>query len=262
MSDASIVQVHQESGSDSLAVHVSSLKAGYGDKEVLHGIDLGVSENQFYGLIGVNGAGKTTLVKTILGLKDPMSGQVEVFGQDCKLSRTRADIAYLPERFDPPWFLSGGEFIDFVASVYGRKVAPEIKSAYCNQVALDPNVLKQRVQTYSKGMRQKLGLIATILTGCRILILDEPMSGLDPLARSLVKALLIRAKEEGRTILLSSHILADLDEICDRVSVIHAGHSLFVGAPADMKTQAKEDSLEKAFLKIIGFEPTVLGKIA
>ncbi len=262
MSDSLSVPVNHVESPGSSAICVSALKSGYGRKEVLHGIDLTVSENQFYGLIGVNGAGKTTLVKTILGLKDPISGDVRVFGQDCKLSRTRADIAYLPERFDPPWFLSGGEFIDFVASLYNRKVAADVKSAYCDMVALDPNVLTQRVQTYSKGMRQKLGLIATILTGCRILILDEPMSGLDPLARSLVKALLIRAKEEGRTILLSSHILADLDEICDRVSVIHGGNSLFVGTPADMRAQAQEDSLEKAFLKIIGFEPRVLGKIA
>ncbi|HOO49990.1 MAG TPA: ABC transporter ATP-binding protein [Alphaproteobacteria bacterium] len=241
---------------------VDQLDAGYGRKKVLHGISLKVLENQFYGLIGVNGAGKTTLVKTILGLKDPMKGEVRVYGRDSHLSDVREDIAYLPERFDPPWFLSGGEFIDFTASLYGKKVSDELKVQYCEALALDPQVLRSRVQTYSKGMRQKLGLIATVLTGCRILILDEPMSGLDPLARSLVKAMLMQVKEEGRSILLSSHILADMDEICDFVTVLHGGECQFQGAPSQMKAENSEDSLEKAFLKIIGFEPRVLGKIA
>lgn len=241
---------HQES----VAISVSRLHSGYGAKKVLHGIDLSVSVGAAYGLIGLNGAGKTTLVKTILGLKKPLDGDVAVFGRSVGDAQVRRDIAYLPERFDPPWFLSGGEFIDFAASLYGGKVRAEEKLSYCEALALDPLVLGQRVQTYSKGMRQKLGLIATVLTGCRILILDEPMSGLDPLARYLVKVMLLKVKADGRTILLSSHILSDMDEICDAVSVIHQGDCLFTGIPADMKRQVKEDSLEKAFLEIIGHE--------
>jgi len=121
----------------------------------------------------------------------------------------------------------------------------------CVKLALDPIVLGNKVQTYSKGMRQKLGLIATILTGCKILILDEPMSGLDPLARSLVKNFLGAVKSEGRTVILSSHILADMDEICDCVTVIDSSKTQFTGTPEAMKLQSDEKYLEKAFLKII-----------
>ncbi|MBE2192437.1 MAG: ABC transporter ATP-binding protein [Alphaproteobacteria bacterium] len=245
-----------------MAIRVCDLHSGYGKKEVLHGIDLSVSGHVTYGLIGLNGAGKTTLVKTILGLKTPISGSVSVFGQASSLADVRMDIAYLPERFDPPWFLSGGEFIDFAVSLYGRHADLDEKLRFCEALALDPDVLKQRVQTYSKGMRQKLGLIATVLTGCKILILDEPMSGLDPLARALVKGLLMNVRKEGRVILLSSHILSDMDEICDFVSVIHQGNCLFSGSPDEMKISSYEDTLEKAFLKIIGHAPRVLGKTA
>lgn len=245
-----------------LAVHVDGLRAGYGAREVLHGVNLSVSAGETFGLIGLNGAGKTTLVKTILGLKDPMTGVVDVFGQSTQNAAARYDISYLPERFDPPWFLTGGEFIGFAASLYGRSVSEDEKSRFCNLLALDPEVLPRRVQTYSKGMRQKLGLIATVLTGCQILIFDEPMSGLDPLARALVKGMFLDLKSQGRTVLLSSHILSDMDEICDRVMVIHQGNTPYLGTTEAMKTQAGQDTLEKAFLKIINAESMVLGKAA
>jgi len=248
--------------SDLSALDVSSLVAGYGRKEVLHSVTLDVRAGESYGLIGVNGAGKTTLVKTILGLKTPMSGDVRVFGKLSSDANVRYDISYLPERFDPPWFLKGGEFIDFAASLYSRKVGNDEKVHFCTLLSLDPTVLASKVQTYSKGMRQKLGLIATVLTGCQIMIFDEPMSGLDPLARALVKAMFLSLKAQGKTVLLSSHILSDIDEICDRISVIHAGNRLFTGTPAEMKASFHEDSLEKAFLKIIASDPSVLGNAA
>ncbi len=244
------------------AIHVNDLRAGYGAREVLHGVHLNVTAGETFGLIGLNGAGKTTLVKTILGLKDPMSGTVDVFGRSTQNAAARYDISYLPERFDPPWFLTGGEFIDFAASLYGRGVSNDEKKRFCNLLALDPDVLPRRVQTYSKGMRQKLGLIATVLTGCQILIFDEPMSGLDPLARALVKGMFLDLKTQGRTVLLSSHILSDMDEICDRVMVVHQGDTPYLGTTEGMKTQTAQETLEKAFLKIINAESMLLGKAA
>lgn len=235
-----------------LALEVIDLAAHYGTKQVLEGVRFSVERGQTYGLIGLNGVGKTTLIKIALGLKLSTTGEVRVFGKKSSDASVRYDISYLPERFDPPWFLKGGEFVQFAASLYGRKVSLESIEAACEKLALDPKVLKNKVQTYSKGMRQKLGLIATVLTGSQILILDEPMSGLDPLARSLVKNLLRSVKEEGRTVILSSHILADMDEICDFVTVIDSSTVQFSGAPADMKLQTQEQYLEKSFLKIIG----------
>lgn len=233
------------------ALDVIGLFAGYGGRTVLDDVSFSVLSGQTYGLIGLNGVGKTTLIKISLGLKSADSGEVRVFDKPSSDSSSRVDIAYLPERFDPPWFLKGGEFITFAASLYGRKVAVEDMELACTRLAMDPVVLGNKVQTYSKGMRQKLGLIATVLTGCRLLILDEPMSGLDPLARSLVKNLLSDVKREGRTIILSSHILADMDEICDCVTVIDSSKVQFTGTPDAMKGRVDEKYLEKAFLKII-----------
>lgn len=235
-----------------LALSVQNLDAAYGSRDVLHGVAFDVLAGQTYGLIGLNGVGKTTLMKIILGLKTAKAGNIHVFGRATNDVVARVDISYLPERFDPPWFLRGGEFIDFAASLYNRDVTQEAKEEACRHLALDPQVLKNKVQTYSKGMRQKLGLIATVLTGCPLLILDEPMSGLDPMARVLVKNLLASVRQEGRTILLSSHILSDMDEICDAVTVIDAGAVCYTGPPHGMKDIAKDNSLERSFLKIIG----------
>lgn len=237
--------------SSSRPLFVSDLSVGYGARVVLHGINLEVNCGETYGLIGLNGVGKTTLIKAVLGLKDVIGGSVRVFGETNLDSACRHHVSFLPERFDPPWFLKGGEFVHFAASLYGRCVADDEIVRCCEDLALDPAALKNKVQSYSKGMRQKLGLIATILTGCDLLILDEPMSGLDPLARALVKNMLAKVKAQGRTILLSSHILADLDEICDTVTVVHDGVICFTGKPIDLRTQGNEVSLERAFLKII-----------
>lgn len=235
-----------------VALEVKNLVAAYGERRVLDGVSFSVKAGQTYGLIGLNGVGKTTLIKIALGLKSAFFGEILVFGRSSSEANAREDISFLPERFDPPWFLKGGEFISFAASLYGRKVARADMEASCVRLSLDPAVLDNKVQTYSKGMRQKLGLIATVLTGCKLLILDEPMSGLDPLARSLVKSLLRSVKEEGRTIILSSHILADMDEICDCVTVIDSTQTQFTGTPEEMKAQVEEKYLEKAFLKVIG----------
>jgi len=234
------------------ALDVVNLYASYGAKQVLEGVSFSVAKGQTYGLIGLNGVGKTTLIKIALGLKMAQQGDVKVFGKPSSEASVRYDISYLPERFDPPWFLKGGEFVQFAASLYGRKVPLSSIEAACEKLALDPKVLATKVQTYSKGMRQKLGLIATVLTGSQILILDEPMSGLDPLARSLVKNLLRSVKDEGRTVILSSHILADMDEICDEVTVIDSTKVQYTGTPENMKLQTEERYLEKSFLKIIG----------
>ncbi len=233
------------------ALEITDLVAGYGDRTVLKGVSFSVEQGQTYGLIGLNGVGKTTLIKTVIALKEPISGSVSIFGHERGSAEAKRSVSYLPERFDPPWFLKGGEFISFSASLYGRSVSRETMEAACAQLALDPAVLKNKVQTYSKGMRQKLGLIATVLTGCEMLILDEPMSGLDPMARVLVKGLLQSVRQEGRTVILSSHILSDMDEICDFVSVTHGGEVPFTGRPADLRQQMGNESLEKSFLRLI-----------
>lgn len=234
------------------ALSVKSVNVAYGRAQVLHGIDLDVREGETFGLMGLNGAGKTTLIKSILGLRTASSGHIGLFGADGDSDAARRRYAYLPERFDPPWFLKGMEFIRFSMQMYGARFDADAVREGARSLALDPAALDRRVQTYSKGMRQKLGLLATLFTGVGLYILDEPMSGLDPRARAAVKDMLLATRNRGGTIFLSSHILADMDEICDRVAIMHEGRILYTGTPAGLRDLTGAENLERAFLSRIG----------
>ena len=231
---------------------ISSVNAGYAKTNVLHDISFDIQAGESFGLVGLNGAGKTTLIKTILGLKDQTSGTITVVGHRAGTDDAKHKLAYLPERFDPAWFLNAYEFMRFTLSLYGRKLDVARADAMAEKLGLKVEYLSKRAQTYSKGMRQKLGLMATFLTDAPLLILDEPMSGLDPLARAQVKSLLIEAREQGRTCFLSSHILSDMEELCDRIAILHGGRILFIGKPSDLLGQQGKQQLEQAFLSLIG----------
>lgn len=234
------------------AIHVDGVSAGYGAEKVIENIAFDVQPGETFGLIGLNGVGKTTLIKIILGLMDPSQGSVTLFGKSAHDPDSKNKIAYLPEKFEPPFFLSGLEFIKFSLDLYRRPFHEKDVMEAADRVALSRAALRRRVNTYSKGMRQKTGLMGTWLTGCPLLILDEPMSGLDPRARALVKDEIAACRQRGITVFLSSHILADMDEICDRVGVIHDASLKFLGTPAELKAKAQKDNLERAFLQIIG----------
>jgi ABC-2 type transport system ATP-binding protein len=147
--------------------------------------------------------------------------------------------------------MMGFEFIRFTQQLYGRSVGDDEILTAAAQLQLQPESLSRRVTTYSKGMRQKLGLMATLLTECPLVILDEPMSGLDPRARALVKDAVIAYQKKGRTVLMCSHILSDIDEMCPAIAVIHEGYLAFNGSPDNLKQQTAQTSLERAFLSCI-----------
>ncbi len=233
------------------ALLIENVNVSYGAEPVIRDISFQVEAGESFGLMGLNGAGKTTLIKAILGLREQGSGKISIFGAPCTSRESKAKLAYLPERFEPPWFLTGFEFLRFSLRLYNQKFDSEAVAQAAEKLALDRGALKRRVQTYSKGMRQKLGLLGTILTGCPLLILDEPMSGLDPRARTLVKDMLAAIKSEGRTIFFSSHILADMEEICDRVTVLHNSVIMHTGTPAGLKEKTNTKNLERAFLQFI-----------
>ncbi len=155
-----------------VALSVSNLSASYGMNKVLSDVNFEVLPGHTYGLIGLNGVGKTTLIKMVLGLKTPDTGEIKIFGRSSQDTMAKSDISYLPEGFDPPWFLRGNEFVMFAASLYGRQVANDdmVKMAEC--LSLRTNALQEKMQGYLKGMRQKLGLISTVLTGGQMLILE------------------------------------------------------------------------------------------
>lgn len=223
----------------------------YAENDVLEDVSFQVRKGEIFGLMGLNGAGKTTLIKCILNLRDQNSGVISVLEKPRNSYQSKESLAYLPEKFEPPWFLTGTEFIKFSLSLYKRPFDKDVLIRAAEDLALDVAALDRRVQTYSKGMRQKLGLLGTVLTGCPLLILDEPMSGLDPKARSLVKKMLLDVKGKGHTVFLSSHILADMDEICDRVALLDEHFIKFIGKPAELKKKTSTENLELAFLHYI-----------
>ena len=234
-----------------VALSIKDIDMSYGDNHVIDHINLDVYRGETFGLIGLNGVGKTTLIKAILGLRDFDSGELDIAGLNRLDIESKKRIAYLPERFEPPWFLKGIEFIKFSMSMYGVEFDEERVFKFSERLALNHEVLSNRVQTYSKGMRQKLGILANIVSDTSLLILDEPMSGLDPRARTLVKDVLMERKSENRTVFLSSHILSDMNEICDRVAVLHDRKLLFVGTPKDMRKKGGDDNIERAFMNLI-----------
>ena len=233
------------------ALTVDRVTTRYGKHVVLEDVSLAVAQGEIFGLIGLNGVGKTTLIKSILTLVKPAAGTVRIFGQDHMKPASRAKLAYLPEKFQPPPLLSGAEFIRFSLSYYGLPFERAAVDAMAVDLGLEPDALDKRVGVYSKGMSQKLGLLATFMTGLPLLMLDEPMSGLDPKARILLKDQIDAYRVRGNTVFLSSHILADLDEMCDRVGVLHGGGLAYDGTPAELKRREGTASLERAFLGVI-----------
>ncbi len=230
---------------------VEGLRKSYGPQEVLENVSLTLKTGEIFGLIGLNGVGKTTLIKIILDLARADAGTASLFGIDSKKSEARSLIAYLPEKFQPSRHLKGHEFLTLSLSYYGKKYDKNKAAELATILDLDPAKLDYKISAYSKGMGQKLGLMGAFMVDLPFLILDEPMSGLDPSARIELKELLVRTRAEGKTIFFSSHILSDIDEICDRVGAIHHKKLFFTGTPVAFKQAYPAETLEKSFLKAI-----------
>lgn len=223
-------------------------------RPVLRGVDLEIKPGELVGLVGINGAGKTTLLHCLLDFCTPEVGAIAIFGQPQHRSASRAPLAFLPERFQAPWYLKGREVLQYLL---GLQQVPYNEAAVLQTLALlelDADALLRPARAYSKGMMQKLGLAACLLSGKRQLVLDEPMSGLDPKARALFKGALRQWQAAGRGVLLTSHALADIDELCDHMAILHAGRIAFAGTPAECRARhggSPGASLEQAFLNCI-----------
>lgn len=223
----------------------------YQRRQVLFDVGFDLNQGEIFGLIGLNGAGKTTLIKVILDLIHAKQGQVSLFGKSWRDPQTRKLLSYLPEKFQPSRYLRGMEYLELSLSYYGKTLDKQAARDKAAALDLDPDVLTAQTRSYSKGMGQKLGLVGAFMIDAPLLILDEPMSGLDPSARIFLKEEMFAAKRAGKTIFFSSHILADIDEVSDRVGVIHDGHLHFLGTPEQLRAQHPGKTLEMAFLKSI-----------
>jgi ABC-2 type transport system ATP-binding protein len=233
------------------AFRAEGLVKRFGARRALDGVGMEIAPGAAMGLAGANGAGKTTFIKCALDLCAADAGRVEIFGLDSRLAAARARLAYLPERFVPPYYLLGREFLAMTLELAGGVFERARAEALAAELELDPQSLERPVRQLSKGMTQKLGLAACFLQQRDLYVLDEPMSGLDPAGRVAVKLVLARLNRGGSALLFTSHVLADVEELCSTITVLDGGAVRFRGAPAALCRRFGETSLERAFLRCI-----------
>ena len=215
------------------AISVSDLVKNFGQTRALDGLDLTVATGEVHGFLGPNGAGKTTTLRILLGLLRADAGRAEMLGGDpwrdaVALHRR---IAYVPGDVNLWPNITGGEAIDLLARLRGG-VDRKRRDDLLQRFDLNPT---KKGRTYSKGNRQKVALVAGLASDAELLLLDEPTAGLDPLMEVIFKDSIREAKAQGRTVLLSSHILAQVEELCDRVSIIRLGRVVESGSLADLR---------------------------
>ena len=215
------------------AIFVSGLLKTFGSTRALDGLDLSVETGEVHGFLGPNGSGKTTAIRVLLGLLRADRGEVVLLGGDPwhdavalhrRLAYVPGDVTLWPK-------LSGGEVIDLLGRLRGD-LDPARRDDLLERFELDPT---KKARTYSKGNRQKVGLVAALASQAELLILDEPTSGLDPLMEAVFQDCIQEVRREGRTVLLSSHILAEVEALCDRVTIIRAGRTRQSGTLREMR---------------------------
>ena len=231
-------------------IDIRSLTKKYGDFVAVDDISLSVSAGEIFGFLGPNGAGKTTTIRILAGLSLPTSGVVTIDGVDVSKDglHTKAITGYVPDR---PYLyekLTGRELLQFVANLYGREWAD------CEARALEmlayfdiAEWVDSRIENLSHGMKQKLVIVSALVHDPRLLVIDEPMVGLDALAQKQVKLLLRRLAAEGRTVFLTTHTMSVAEAVCDRIAILHRGKIIATGTTAELKS---DRALEDVFLEL------------
>jgi ABC-2 type transport system ATP-binding protein len=237
------------------AIRIENLKKSFRlgfipkTKEILKGISFTVKEGEIFGYLGPNGAGKTTTIKCLLGLIFPDEGSITIFGQPHLSARARQVLGFLPEN---PYFydyLTAREFLAFYADLFGlgRDVKEERIGRLLRLVGLE-RAADLRLRKFSRGMLQRIGLAQALVNDPKLVILDEPLGGLDPLGRKEIRDIIVRFKQEGKTVFFTSHILQDIEMICDHVAIIVGGRVVKQGALQDLVSE-----------KVLFTEVTVMG---
>ncbi|HSR62053.1 MAG TPA: ABC transporter ATP-binding protein [Gammaproteobacteria bacterium] len=230
------------------AITIEHVAKSYNNRTVLADVSMRVKQGEYFGLVGMNGAGKTTLIKGLLDLCAIDKGSVYLYDIPHRDRRSRKRVTYLPEKFTPPYYLTGRDYMKYMAELNGRSYIEDDVLELFSILELDISALDKPVRQFSKGMGQKLGL-AGCLSGDRdLLVFDEPMSGLDPGARACLKRHLIELKSRGRTLFCSTHLLEDVRVLCDRMAILHEGEIRFIGSPAECCDTFQTDDLEQAYL--------------
>ena len=215
------------------ALDVRGLEKRYGSVVALKGVDLDVGEGELFGLLGPNGAGKSTLVKIAVGLVRPTRGDAEVAGARAGSRDARAALGYLAELFRFPGWYSANEVLELHQRLAGSRGGEAERRRLLELVALS-DAADRRVDGMSKGMQQRLGIAQAIVGEPRLLLLDEPTSALDPVGRRTVRLLLEELRGRGVSVLLNSHLLSEVELVCDRVAILLAGEVVAAGTPAEL----------------------------
>ena len=215
----------------------------------LSGVDLEITQGETFGLLGPNGAGKTTFVKCVLGLLRPTEGSVELFGKSPSAASARSNVGFAPEIPQFPSFLSASEVMALHGRLAGLSGEGLRRQSDALLGAAELTGATNRVKGFSKGMVRRLALAQALLGEPNFLVLDEPTADLDPLGRRDVRNQLIELKEKGVTILLNSHLLSEVERICDRVAVLHQGVVLAIGKVDDLVPEGQD--LESVFVDLV-----------
>jgi ABC-2 type transport system ATP-binding protein len=215
------------------ALEVQQLAKRYGATAALRGVDLAVNEGELVGLLGPNGAGKSTLVKSACGLVRPSSGSVRVCGAPAGSPAARRALGYLAELFRFPGWASADELLRLHQQLADSSGGATERTELLALVGLS-DAAERRVETMSKGMQQRLGIAQALVGGPRLLLLDEPTSALDPAGRRVVRDLLEELRRRGVAVLLNTHLLSEVERVCDRVAIIDHGELLAAGRPSEL----------------------------
>jgi ABC-2 type transport system ATP-binding protein len=236
-------------------IATQGLSKHYGSVKALVDLTLDVRQGEIFGFLGPNGAGKSTLIRTLLGFLHPTSGSATVLGLDIVSDSVeiRRRTGYLPGGISLYDSLSGADALDYLADLQDQGSA--LREELCERLQMPASVLKRRVRDYSRGMRQKIGVIQALQHDPELAILDEPTEGLDPLMQYAFYALMDDQRKKGRSIFFSSHVLSEVERICDRVAIIRSGHLMALQDVDDLLARRKK----KVELRWRGVAPDLTG---
>ncbi len=222
------------------AIRLDGLSKQYGRVTALSNVSLDVWPGEIFGFLGLNGAGKTTTIRVLLDLVRPTAGRAEVFGADCRTDglQVRAQIGYLPGELGFYSDMSGEATLDLLGRLNRRPVDPARRRHLVDRLELGSGDLRRKVREYSTGMKRKLGIIQAFESDSPLLILDEPTEGLDPLMQDALYGLLAETRRSGRTVFMSSHVLPEVERVCDRIGLLRRGELVLVAAVDEVRRLA------------------------
>jgi len=234
-----------------IRIHNLSKKYSGAQQYSVKNISLEIQEGEVFGFLGHNGAGKTTTMKMILGFLNPTEGTISINGHDPKDLESKKIMGFLPEHVNLYKYLTAREFLRFIGEIFeieSEILEKRIEDILITKLKFPVEAIDRPIKGYSKGMQQRVGIAQALINNPKIVFLDEPMSGLDPVGRKTVKDLILHLKQEGKTVFFNSHILNDAEVLCDKVAIIKMGEIILNGTVEEVTNNHKK-TLEEVFIE-------------